>query len=277
MVDEASQITLPTCLGPLRYADRFLLVGDHFQLPPLVKSSAAKGMEVSLFRRLSDAHPEAVVTLGKQYRMNEDIMGLSNALVYSGRMACGNEEVARRKMIDGKSVVFYDTQGREGMKEQKGGDGVWNDGEACLVKQYVEDLLRQGVKEDQIGVISLYRQQVKLLSHHLSSFPGVEVLTADRAQGRDKDCIIISMVRSNEDGKVGELVRDWRRLNVCFTRAKCKLVFFGNRKTLEQGGGECMGGFFGILERAGWFERLGDNNMPQKWRADAHNQRDARE
>ena len=100
-MDEASQITLPTCLGPLRFADKFVLVGDHFQLPPLVKSSRARkgGLDVSLFRRLSEAHPHAVAELAHQYRMNEDIMKVSNTLIYENRLKCGNEEVATRALI----------------------------------------------------------------------------------------------------------------------------------------------------------------------------------
>lgn len=113
IVDEASQITLPTCVGPLRFADKFILVGDHFQLPPLVRTifrcffckpsilfqvrsrSARKGgLDVSLFRRLSDAHPHAVVDLAYQYRMNEDIMLLSNKLIYGDRLKCGSKAVA---------------------------------------------------------------------------------------------------------------------------------------------------------------------------------------
>lgn len=112
-MDEASQVTLPTCLGPLRLADRFVLVGDHFQLPPIVRlpshtrgiraddqvrNADAKrgGLDISLFRLLSEANPEAVTDLSFQYRMNEDIMLLSNKLIYEGRLKCGSEEVAKR-------------------------------------------------------------------------------------------------------------------------------------------------------------------------------------
>lgn len=100
IVDEASQITLPVCLGPIRMAKKFILVGDHFQLPPLVKNQAAKegGLDISLFKLLSDAHPEAVVSLEHQYRMCEEIMSLSNKLIYDGRLKCGNEAVARRTL-----------------------------------------------------------------------------------------------------------------------------------------------------------------------------------
>lgn len=97
IVDEASQITLPTCVGPLRFADRFVLVGDHFQLPPLVRDPSARagGLDISLFKRLSDAHSHALTYLRSQYRMNEDIMALSNHLIYGGRLRCGSPWVAR--------------------------------------------------------------------------------------------------------------------------------------------------------------------------------------
>lgn len=100
IVDEASQITLPTCLGPLRFADTFVLVGDHNQLPPLVRNPSARknGLETSLFKRLCEARPEATVYLSYQYRMNADVMSLSNKLVYKGLMKGGTEEVLRRSL-----------------------------------------------------------------------------------------------------------------------------------------------------------------------------------
>ena len=109
IVDEASQITLPTCLGPLRFADKFVLVGDHYQLPPLVRSRGAKkaGLDVSLFRLLSEKHEDCVVDLTYQYRMNEDIMHLSNMLTYEGKLICGSEEVAKR-CLEIPSYQFID-------------------------------------------------------------------------------------------------------------------------------------------------------------------------
>jgi DNA replication ATP-dependent helicase Dna2 len=89
------------------------------------------------------------------------------------------------------------------------GDLVQNATEAALVHQLTECLLRCGIRAEQIGVVTLYRQQIKLLSHLLSSQPDIEVLTADRSQGRDKDCIIVSMVRSNEEGIVRSSLLLW--------------------------------------------------------------------
>lgn len=270
IVDEASQITLPTCLGPLRFADKFVLVGDHFQLPPLVKNPQARrgGLDVSLFRRLSDTHPNSVVDLREQYRMNEDIMTLSNKLIYSDRLKCGSEEVARRKLVlpnavaDGSrtwldschrrqraltmkgltddpvcsaiqdrdqcwishltspdtTAVFVDTDtlGPGVAHDSRVGDLVQNEVEADLVVQLVQALVgKWGVRRKDVGVISLYRQQVKLIKSLLGvedrrtgeegaedEGEQVEVLTADKSQGRDKECVIVSMVRSNDEGRV---------------------------------------------------------------------------
>ena len=101
-------------------------------------------------------------------------------------------------------AVFVDTDAIPA-EESRVGDLVQNVTEANLVQQLTECLLHSGIQEDQIGVISLYRQQIKLLSHLLQDHPNIEILTADRSQGRDKDCIIISMVRSNESGSVSDL------------------------------------------------------------------------
>ncbi|KAG6852485.1 hypothetical protein C0991_011583 [Blastosporella zonata] len=284
IVDEASQITLPTCIGPLRYADTFVLVGDHFQLPPLVRNPAARkgGLDVSLFRRLSDAYPHAVVDLTHQYRMNEDIMFLSNQLIYGDRLRCGSKSVAEQSLVlpnrsfldslhsqtssscsDGCwmeslmsercKAVFLDTDDLPA-HDSRVGDLVENKIEAELVRQICETLTGAGIREDQIGVLTLYRQQLKLLTHQLLRHKDIEILTADRSQGRDKDCIIISMVRSNDSGSVGDLVKDWRRMNVSFTRARSKLVIIGSRKTLQAAA--LLSEFFDLMDTRGWILRL---------------------
>ncbi|KAF8603653.1 P-loop containing nucleoside triphosphate hydrolase protein [Ceratobasidium sp. AG-I] len=241
------------------------------------------GMDVSLFRRLSDAHPKAVVDLALQYRMNSEIMTLSNKLIYSDRLRCGNDQVATQVLpVPNKSMgmAWHNTCGNTPKAQcwldslvdprQVGirfvdtdslparntvvGPLIQNDIEAQLVVQTVEALLRGGVEPAQIGVISVYRQQTRLLSHLLQHSPGVEVLTADRSQGRDKDCILISMVRSNEDGNIGDLLKDWRRLNVSFTRARSKLVIFGSRSTLRCDA--LLEQFFDLVDEHSWYTRL---------------------
>ncbi|GAA5968485.1 hypothetical protein JCM11641_007653 [Rhodosporidiobolus odoratus] len=253
IVDEASQVTLPTCLGPLRFADKFILVGDHNQLPPLVRNMSARkgGLDVSLFKRLSDAHPAAVVNLTHQYRMNEDIMLLSNTLVYDHQLQIGNEQVGQQRLVlpqpaqmetlepwvkevvdPSRTVLFVDTDALPA-RESKKGSLIENELEALLVKETISALQTCGVAESDVAVITPYRQQIKLLHRELVSFPGVEILTADRSQGRDKEVVLVSLVRSNMAGSVGDLLKDWRRLNVCLTRAKSKLVLFGSRSTLR--------------------------------------------
>ncbi|PBK71331.1 Dna2-domain-containing protein [Armillaria solidipes] len=240
------------------------------------------GLDVSLFRRLSDAHPHSVVDLAYQYRMNSDIMMLSNKLIYGDRLRCGSQAVANHSLIlpnrnflkaihGGKSTchrngcwieqlmsesckaVFVDTD-LVPAQDSKVGDLVQNEVEASLVYQVTETMLRSGVTPDQIGIISLYRQQVKLLTQMLHEHKGIEVLTADRSQGRDKDCIIISMVRSNDDGLIGDLVKDWRRMNVSFTRARSKLIIFGSRKTLQDV--PLLKEFFALMEGQKWIMQL---------------------
>ncbi|CDZ96213.1 DNA replication helicase [Phaffia rhodozyma] len=284
IVDEASQITLPVCLGPLRFARTFILVGDHFQLPPLVKNPSARlgGLETSLFRRLHEAHPTASVDLSYQYRMNKEIMSLSNELIYEGKLRCGSDMVEKQALnyptwdkledmcarTEGehwlknilkpeRKVVFIDTDNIP-CRESRIGDLVQNTGEATLVQrvcmdyldsiyctkttsptffllQIVQGAVVAGLMPCQVAVITLYRQQIKLLQQKLEANinQGVEILTADKSQGRDKDCVIVSMVRSNEQGSVGELLRDWRRINVAFTRAKSKLIIIGSSSTLS--------------------------------------------
>jgi len=155
IVDEASQVTLPTCLGPLRFARKFVLVGDHHQLPPLVRNPAARegGLDVSLFKRLSDAHPASVACLAEQYRMNDDIMALSNTMVYGGRLRAGSEAVGRqvlklprrdglnrfeawvREVLDpGRSVIFVDTDALPG-RERKAGPLIDNPTEAAILRE----------------------------------------------------------------------------------------------------------------------------------------------
>ncbi|KAK3703398.1 DNA replication endonuclease-helicase Dna2 [Vermiconidia calcicola] len=290
IVDEASQITLPTSLGPLLHARKFVLVGDHYQLPPLVHNKAALegGLDISLFRQLSEGHPEAVATLGKQYRMCADIMSLSNVLIYDGQLRCGNEAVAQRKLqnvdlsaldafhnmpsscgralMSGKcwltdllrperKVAFANTDlsGKAAMETLTSGKNITNQYEAALAATLVSGLLAIGVPGKEIGVMTLYRSQLALIRRvfRTAGITGeVEIDSADRFQGRDKECIILSMVRSNEPGIVGDLLKDWRRVNVALTRAKSKLIMLGSRRTLRNN--ELLAKFLTLVDGNGW-------------------------
>ncbi|KAF8326832.1 AAA domain-containing protein [Cantharellus anzutake] len=258
--------------------------------PPVVATTCLsidqKGLEDSLFRILCNAHPETTVDLVHQYRMNEDIMLLCNNLIYNNRLQCGSSSVANRKLgipdptfidnlhrvpnsctlgtcwlsevLDERSpcrrkVIFIDTDDLPA-EESRVSDLVQNEVEASLVYQIANALFASGVTETQVGIISLYRQQNKLLSLMLSQYPDVEVMTVDRSQGRDKDCVIISMVRSNDQGNTGDLLRDWRRINVALTRARSKLVVIGSRNTLKVE--PLLAKFLALIDKRGWILRL---------------------
>ncbi|KAF0043314.1 hypothetical protein F2P81_004651 [Scophthalmus maximus] len=268
IVDEASQISQPICLGPLFYAKRFVLVGDHQQLPPIVQNQEARslGMDESLFKRL-ELHSDAVVQLNVQYRMNRQIMSLSNSLMYEGRLECGSERTAsalltlpfllsvqselsshsqthhqhelawiQASLAPSNPVCFLDCSVVPALESVEQG-GVSNHTEAALVHKLLSLLIKAGCKPSDIGVIAPYRQQLKCISALLqsSAFTGVEVNTVDKYQGRDKGVIVLSFVRSTaEEGKLGELLKDWRRLNVAITRAKHKLLMVGSATTLRR-------------------------------------------
>ncbi|XP_067858773.1 DNA replication ATP-dependent helicase/nuclease DNA2 [Heptranchias perlo] len=259
IVDEASQINQLICLGPLFAADRFVLVGDHQQLPPIVQSSGARalGMDESLFKRL-EQNFDAVVQLNVQYRMNSTIMSLSNKLMYEGKLVCGSEQVAtatlqlpkwgelltrgmqgswlKDALEPNKPVCFLNTE-KVPAPETDEECGLSNLTEAELVYCLATVLIKAGCRPCNIGIIAPYRQQLKAISAVLmrdKTFSAVEVNTVDKYQGRDKSVIIVSFVRSNSEGKLGELLKDWRRLNVALTRPKHKLVMMGCMSTLCQ-------------------------------------------
>jgi DNA replication ATP-dependent helicase Dna2 len=99
--------------------------------------------------------------------------------------------------------------------------------------QVVEALLGCGLQEQELGIISPYRSQLRLIQQALASRSGIDVLTVDKYQGRDKACILMSFARSNGNETTGELLKDWRRINVALTRAKHKLILIGSRRTLQ--------------------------------------------
>uniref|UniRef100_A0A8C9EI47 DNA replication ATP-dependent helicase/nuclease n=1 Tax=Pavo cristatus TaxID=9049 RepID=A0A8C9EI47_PAVCR len=253
IVDEASQISQPICLGPLFCSKRFVLVGDHQQLPPLVQNSEARdlGMSESLFKRL-EQNQNAVVQLTVQYRMNSKIMSLSNKLVYEGKLECGSEKVSNAtanlpnlKMLKleladasktwlkevlepDKPVCFLNTEKVPAPEHTEKG-GVCNVTEAKLVFFLTTLFIKAGCKPSDIGIISPYRHQLKVITDLMARLKEsrVEVNTIDKYQGRDKSIIIVSFVRNSNDENLGALLKDWRRLNVAITRAKHKLIMVG--------------------------------------------------
>ncbi|XP_054168216.1 DNA replication ATP-dependent helicase/nuclease DNA2-like [Oppia nitens] len=256
IVDEASQVLLPACLGPLFYCNRFLLVGDSRQLPPVVQNEKAKqlGLDQSLFVLLQNETNTRDLTI--QYRMNSEIMRLSNELTYNGVLMCATLDVCNQTLVSSdltylvqnnwitkviqndlsNSVIFIETDliSAPEIRDQKG--KVFNEIESKIIKIIVKNLLKYFViTTQQIGVISPYQKQVGFLRDTIT-LDGLEVNTVDQFQGRDKDVIIYSCVKSNTNESVGnnEILNDERRLNVAITRAKKKLVIIGNKSTLNK-------------------------------------------
>uniref|UniRef100_A0A8U8B989 DNA replication ATP-dependent helicase/nuclease n=1 Tax=Geospiza parvula TaxID=87175 RepID=A0A8U8B989_GEOPR len=223
IVDEASQISQLVCLGPLFCSKRFVLVGDHQQLPPLVLNAEARdlGMSESLFKRL-EQNQNAVVQLTVQYRMNSKIMSLSNMLVYEGKLECGSEKVSNATVnLPNLKKLKLDLgdASKSWLKEVLDPDTP-----VCFLNTE-----KAGCKPSDIGIISPYRHQLKTITDLMAKWKEnrVEVNTVDKYQGRDKSIIIVSFVRNSIDENLGSLLKDWRRLNVAITRAKHKLVMVG--------------------------------------------------
>jgi DNA replication ATP-dependent helicase Dna2 len=182
VVDEASQINVPTVLGPLSRAKRFILVGDHYQLPPIKKYGAEMNDHAeSLFRVLCESNPHALVTLRTQYRMNNEIMRICNELVYGFRMRTGLSLVShgrlslpRLEAIDEfdayhknwifpallaePPVLVYDTD-TVPMRERRGRGSKVNYGEAAIVSAIATAMVLAGMPPSEIGIISPYRAQ----------------------------------------------------------------------------------------------------------------------
>ena len=244
-VDEASQVSLPVCIGPLRFGSKFVLIGDHNQLPPLIKNKKVKdlGLDKSLFEFFLFKYPESVINLTIQYRMNGAIMGMANKLIYSGQLRAASKEIFNQKLTVEtddltpvwianalkKQVCFINVDSSASHEENIGKSFI-NRKEAELIKYYVLAVAKDSSLPT-IGVISLYRPQSLLLSRELPN--EIDVSTVDQYQGRDRDLIIVSLVRSNSDGRLGDLMTNIRRLNVAFTRAKRQLVIFGSRRLME--------------------------------------------
>jgi DNA replication ATP-dependent helicase Dna2 len=229
LVDEASQLTEPGTLAAINLADRFVLVGDHRQLPPVVQADT--DLQESLFERLIEAYPEASVMLDRQYRMAQRIQAFASAEFYDGELRPATHEVASQRLGDlpgvdpealpstlRGSVTFVDPDGRR--------KGNTNPVEAARVAEIVESFVDAGVDPDDVGVIAPFRAQVAEIGRRVD----VTVDTVDRFQGSSEEVIVVSLVAT--DDLDGPLFEDHRRVNVALTRAKKSLVLVGDADAL---------------------------------------------
>ena len=228
LVDEASQLTEPGTHAAINLADRFVLVGDHEQLPPVVR--AENDLKTSLFQRLIETYPDASVMLDRQYRMSQRIQAFASAEFYDGALRPATPEVAGQTLRDlgvdpaalpdglAGGVDFVDPDGAR--------DGNRNVREAERVAEVVDAYLAAGVDSDDIGVIAPFRAQVAEIGRRTP----VTVDTVDRFQGSSKAVIVVSLVATGDlDGPIFD---DHRRMNVALTRAKKQLTLVGDADAL---------------------------------------------
>ena len=214
VIDEAAQALECACWVPILQGKKLILAGDHKQLPPTIISeqAAQEGLKISLMERICNLYPESSFLLEIQYRMHEDIMYWSNNEFYDNRLIA-DESVRTRLLEDYPNpLVLIDTSG--GGVIEAGILSKYNPGEAEIVIKFCKEIKDLGIND--ISVITPYNAQVEILRNSLEN---IEIATVDGFQGREKDAIVISMVRSNDRHEVGFL-EEFRRLNVAITRAK---------------------------------------------------------
>ncbi|MFC7227299.1 AAA domain-containing protein [Salinirubellus salinus] len=232
VVDEAGQLTEPGTFLATNLAERFVLVGDHEQLPPVVQADESE-LHGSLFQRLIERYPDASVLLDRQYRMAQRIQWFSSQEFYDGKLRPATPEVAGRSLADLRGVdpsalpahlrdrvTYLDPDGRQ--------VGNTNPTEAEAVAETVQSFLDAGVAPDDVGVIAPFRAQVSEISRRL---PEVAVDTVDRFQGSAKEVVVLSVTTTGD--VESPIFEDHRRMNVALTRAKRALVVVGDEAALS--------------------------------------------
>ena len=243
-IDEAAQALEPACWIAIRRAGRVVLAGDHQQLPPTIKCHEAmlQGLGKTLMERIVENQPSCVTLLGVQYRMNDAIMRFSSEWFYDGKLK-SDASVNHRSILDYETpIVWIDSE----EPEQYVGEshGRINKAEADLLLLHLQGYINKVgitrfIEENiDVGIISPYRVQTHYIRQQIRSREEfrrvrhlISVGTVDGFQGQERDIILISLVRSNEHGQIGFL-SDLRRMNVAMTRARMKLLIFGNKATL---------------------------------------------
>lgn len=284
IVDEAGQITQCATVGAIMRCKKFVLVGDHKQLEPLVLNHEAKkrGMNKSLLEVLCEEQEsnniDNICYLRHQYRMNRDVLSLSNEIIYNNRLLCGSVSVENAKFdlpklhsIDkeqseplkwiynvldsNRSVVFVDTD-PYGVESYAGLKTI-NEFEQVFICNLVEFMIKSlGASASDIGIMSPYNIQVSRLRFSLNEKLGIEeskkidIHTIDKFQGKDKSCIIMSLIRSNDGQNKNDLVTDTKRINVAMTRAKTKLIMVGSCKAhIEK---KHIGDYVRLMQKNNW-------------------------
>ena len=248
-IDEAAQALVAACWIPIRKADRVILAGDHCQLPPTVKAPEAlrAGLGHTLMQTIVKSKPDTVSLLKLQYRMNDEIMRFSSEWFYGGMLQSA-PEVKYRSILDFDTPIeWINTEGLDCNEEFIGENyGRINKSEAELsieqLKGYITKIGRERFLDERIdvGMISPYKAQVQYLRRLVRNDAffkpyrqAITINTVDGFQGQERDVILISLVRANEEGQIGFL-NDLRRMNVAITRARMKLIILGDASTLTR-------------------------------------------
>lgn len=248
-IDEAAQTLEAACWIPIRKADRVILAGDHCQLPPTVKAPEAlrAGLGHTLMQTIVKNKPDIVSLLKLQYRMNDEIMRFSSEWFYGGMLQSA-PEVKYRSILDFDTPIeWINTEGLDCNEEFIGENyGRINKSEAELsieqLKGYITKIGRERFLDERIdvGMISPYKAQVQYLRRLVRNDAffkpyrqAITINTVDGFQGQERDVILISLVRANEEGQIGFL-NDLRRMNVAITRARMKLIILGDASTLTR-------------------------------------------
>lgn len=246
-IDEASQALEAACWIAIGKAERVVFAGDHCQLPPTVKcpEAAQGGLAYSLMQKVSTRHPSTVSLLEIQYRMHEDIMAFPSRWFYHNRLKAAPEVRQRGILQYDIPLVWYDTSDCSSQEETVGeSQSRINKTEARILLErlciYTKKIGENRILNEHIdfGLISPYKAQVRYIRHLIRKEPAfktfrslISVNTVDGFQGQERDVILISLVRANEEGQIGFL-NDLRRMNVAITRARMKLIILGNASTL---------------------------------------------
>mgnify|MGYP000158704490 FL=1 len=248
-IDEVAQALEAACWIPIRKADRVILAGDHCQLPPTVKAPEAlrAGLGHTLMQTIVKNKPDTVSLLKLQYRMNDEIMRFSSEWFYGGMLQSA-PEVKYRSILDFDTPIeWINTEGLDCNEEFIGENyGRINKSEAELsieqLKGYITKIGRERFLDERIdvGMISPYKAQVQYLRRLVRNDAffkpyrqAITINTVDGFQGQERDVILISLVRANEEGQIGFL-NDLRRMNVAITRARMKLIILGDASTLTR-------------------------------------------
>eukprot|EP00835_Amoeboradix_gromovi_P001541 NODE_72_length_23514_cov_0.560624.p2 type:complete len:592 gc:universal NODE_72_length_23514_cov_0.560624:418-2193(+) len=243
IIDEIAQATEPEAWLALAKCKKAVIAGDPLQLPPVVKSKCNKmaSLETSLMERIMSINNICTMLL-VQYRMNTFINEFSSKFIYKNKLvadkSCANTRITDYSQITKSEelqypVIFYDNL-QSSWEYEDENKSKYNEGEISNIVELIDELTELNIPQEFIGIIAAYNAQVTRLKAILQeTYPLVEIGTVDGFQGREKEVVVISTVKCNNEHNIGFL-SEKRRINVAVSRAKHLLIIFGDSETLER-------------------------------------------